>query len=87
MLTTVKHPTKASIKQPERVQSELRVTLDSMRFGAFVPQGWRHDLAGIDTSEHWPTMLNVAKKIEELGYESLWAVSYTHLTLPTIYSV
>jgi F420-dependent oxidoreductase-like protein len=28
-----------------------------MRFGLFVPQGWRLDLAGIDTKDHWATML------------------------------
>ena len=52
-----------------------------MRFGAFVPQGWRIDLAGIDTDQHWPTMLGVAKDIESLGYESLWVYDHFH-TVP-----
>jgi F420-dependent oxidoreductase-like protein len=52
-----------------------------MRFGAFVPQGWRLDLAGIDVAEHWPTMLGVAERIEELGYESLWVYDHFH-TVP-----
>ena len=30
---------------------------------------------------------DLARKVEEFGFESLWAVSYTHLTLPTICSV
>ena len=37
-----------------------------------------------------PDMIrNFAQSIEAMGVESLWmgAVSYTHLTLPTIYSV
>ena len=38
-----------------------------MRFGAFVPQGWRIDLAGIEVDQHWPTMLGVSKDIESLG--------------------
>ena len=52
-----------------------------MKFGAFVPQGWRHDLAGIDTSEHWPTMVGLANEIESLGYESLWVYDHFH-TVP-----
>jgi F420-dependent oxidoreductase-like protein len=52
-----------------------------MRFGAFVPQGWRLDLAGIDPEQHWPTMLSVAKSIENLGYESLWVYDHFH-TVP-----
>lgn len=49
-----------------------------MRFGAFVPQGWRIDLADIEVAEHWPTMLDVATRIEELGYESLWVYDHFH---------
>lgn len=53
----------------------------SMRFGAFVPQGWRHDLAGIDREDHWPTMLGIARDIESLGYDSLWVYDHFH-TVP-----
>ncbi|MGH3649597.1 MAG: LLM class F420-dependent oxidoreductase [Acidimicrobiia bacterium] len=52
-----------------------------MRFGAFVPQGWRISLSGIDTDQHWPTMLAVAKDIESLGYDSLWVYDHFH-TVP-----
>ncbi len=52
-----------------------------MRFGAFVPQGWRLDLAGLSPDEHWPTMLRVARTIEELGYQSLWVYDHFH-TVP-----
>lgn len=52
-----------------------------MRFGAFVPQGWRHDLAGIPTDQHWPTMLGVAKDIESLGFDTLWVYDHFH-TVP-----
>lgn len=52
-----------------------------MRFGAFVPQGWRLDLVDIDVEEHWPTMLRVAREIESLGYESLWVYDHFH-TVP-----
>lgn len=49
-----------------------------MRFGAFVPQGWRLDLVGIDIEEHWPIITRVAGQIEELGYESLWVYDHFH---------
>ena len=49
-----------------------------MRFGAFVPQGWRIDLAGIDVADHWETMLGIARDIESLGYESLWVYDHFH---------
>lgn len=52
-----------------------------MRFGAFVPQGWRHDLAGIDVEHHWPTMMGIAQEIEALGYDSLWVFDHFH-TVP-----
>jgi F420-dependent oxidoreductase-like protein len=52
-----------------------------MRFGAFVPQGWRLDLVGIETEEQWPTMLSVAKTIEAAGYESAWVYDHFH-TVP-----
>ena len=52
-----------------------------MRFGAFVPQGWRLDLAGLDIDQHWTTMLGVAQDIERLGYESLWVYDHFH-TVP-----
>ncbi len=27
-----------------------------MRFGLFIPQGWRQDLVGIDPADQWETM-------------------------------
>ena len=53
-----------------------------MRFGAFLPQGWRLDLVGIPADEQWPTMVRVAKKIEDLGFESAWVYDHFH-TVPT----
>ena len=52
-----------------------------MRYGAFIPQGWRLDLVGIDRSEHWPTMLEVARALESSGYESAWVFDHFH-TVP-----
>src|SRR5665811_1289435 len=52
-----------------------------MRFGAFVPQGWRLDLVGLETSQHWDTITSVAETIESTGYESLWVYDHFH-TVP-----
>ena len=52
-----------------------------MRFGSFVPQGWRMDLVGVPVEEHWPTMVRVAKDIEAAGYESVWVYDHLH-TVP-----
>ena len=32
-----------------------------MRFGMFIPQGWRLDLAGIDPADQWSTMRELAR--------------------------
>jgi F420-dependent oxidoreductase-like protein len=52
-----------------------------MRFGAFVPQGWRLDLVGIDPAEQWPTMRAVTAAIEDGGFESVWVYDHFH-TVP-----
>jgi len=62
-------------------QSYELARVDTMRFGAFIPQGWRLDLAGLDVDQHWPTMLGIAHDIERLGYESLWVYDHFH-TVP-----
>jgi F420-dependent oxidoreductase-like protein len=52
-----------------------------MRFGLFVPQGWRHDLVGIEPSRQWEAMLGVARLAEELPFESIWVYDHFH-TVP-----
>lgn len=52
-----------------------------MRFGAFVPQGWRLDLAGVPVEDQWQTMTSIAKTIEAGGFESLWVYDHFH-TVP-----
>ena len=52
-----------------------------MRFGAFVPQGWRLDLVGIDRSQQWATMSGVARTLEVAGFESAWVYDHFH-TVP-----
>ncbi|GLY14817.1 LLM class F420-dependent oxidoreductase [Kineosporia sp. NBRC 101677] len=55
-----------------------------MRFGLFIPQGWRLDLVGVDVSDHWPTMLRVAQFAEAGPWESVWVYDHFHTTpVPT----
>ena len=53
-----------------------------MRFGMFVPQGWRHDLVGIDPSEHWAVMSGLAAYADgaESPWESIWVYDHFHTT-------
>jgi F420-dependent oxidoreductase-like protein len=52
-----------------------------MRFGIFVPQGWRLDLVGIDPAEHWATILRTARQAEAGPFESIWVYDHFH-TVP-----
>jgi F420-dependent oxidoreductase-like protein len=52
-----------------------------MRFGLFVPQGWRLDLAGISPADQWATMLGVARAAEAGPFESVWVYDHFH-TVP-----
>ncbi len=52
-----------------------------MRFGVFVPQGWRLDLTGIDPAAQWTAMLDVARAAEESLFESIWVYDHFH-TMP-----
>jgi F420-dependent oxidoreductase-like protein len=48
-------------------------------FGAFVPQGWKMELAGIaDPQAKWSTALELAGAAEQLGYRSLWLYDHFH---------
>ena len=52
-----------------------------MRFGLFVPQGWRHDLVGIDPAEQWATMSGLAAHADAGPWESIWVYDHVH-TVP-----
>ncbi len=52
-----------------------------MRFGLFVPQGWRHDLVGIDPAEHWSVMSGIAAHADAGPWESIWVYDHFH-TVP-----
>jgi F420-dependent oxidoreductase-like protein len=53
-----------------------------MRFGMFVPQGWRMDLMDIlDPVEKFEAMTAVAKVADEVGWDSIWVYDHFH-TVP-----
>ncbi|GAA1758337.1 LLM class F420-dependent oxidoreductase [Agromyces humatus] len=55
-----------------------------MRFGMFVPQGWRHDLVGIESSDHWNVMHGLAAYADApgSGWDTIWVYDHFH-TVPT----
>ena len=52
-----------------------------MRFGLFVPQGWRLDLAGIAPADQWETMRGLAQHADAGPWESIWVYDHFH-TVP-----
>jgi F420-dependent oxidoreductase-like protein len=55
-----------------------------MRFGVFVPQGWRLDLTGIDPADQWATMLDIARAADDSPFESIWVYDHFHtVPIPT----
>jgi F420-dependent oxidoreductase-like protein len=52
-----------------------------MRFGLFVPQGWRLDLVDIDPQDQWATMKGLAQQADAGPWESIWVFDHFH-TVP-----
>ncbi len=53
-----------------------------MKFGIFVPQGWRHDLVGIDPDQHWGVMAGLARRADANDdWTSIWVYDHFH-TVP-----
>ncbi|KRA24594.1 LLM class F420-dependent oxidoreductase [Microbacterium sp. Root61] len=51
-----------------------------MRFGTFIPQGWRYDLVGIEPADQWRVMRELAQRADEGAWESLWVYDHFHTT-------
>lgn len=52
-----------------------------MRFGVFIPQGWRFDLVGIEPNSQWSVMKSLAQQVDaEPGWESVWVYDHFHTT-------
>ncbi|KWX56733.1 LLM class F420-dependent oxidoreductase [Mycobacterium sp. NAZ190054] len=53
-----------------------------MRFGIFVPQGWRLDLVGIEPRDQWQVMRDLAAYVDAgEAWDSLWVYDHFH-TVP-----
>ncbi len=59
----------------------MTATEQGLRFGTFIPQGWRMDLFGIDPAEHWSTMSTLAMRADAGPWESIWVYDHFH-TVP-----
>jgi F420-dependent oxidoreductase-like protein len=54
-----------------------------VKFGAFVPQGWKMDLVELDDPvEQYEAMTTAAKVADEGGFDSIWLYDHFH-TVPT----
>jgi F420-dependent oxidoreductase-like protein len=52
---------------------------DGIVFGAFMPQGWKMELASIDgAAAKWAKAVEIAVLAEELGYDSIWVYDHFH---------
>ena len=56
-----------------------------MRFGLFIPQGWRLDLVDIATASQWEVMRDLATYVDDGGvWDSLWVYDHFHtVPMPT----
>jgi len=53
--------------------------VQDMRFGLFIPQGWRQDLTGIASHEHWPVMRDLVTRADAGdSWESVWVYDHFH---------
>ena len=53
-----------------------------MRFGLFIPQGWRQDLTGIPAADHWAVMNGLAQHADAGStFDSVWVYDHFH-TVP-----
>lgn len=53
--------------------------MSDVLFGVFVPQGWKRELSGLpDATAQWNAALDVARRAEELGFDSLWVYDHFH---------
>jgi F420-dependent oxidoreductase-like protein len=52
---------------------------DEVIFGAFMPQGWKMELASIEGAEaKWKAAVSIAQLAEQLGYDSIWLYDHVH---------
>jgi F420-dependent oxidoreductase-like protein len=57
------------------------VSGEPLKYGAFVPQGWKLEYSGVGAAEAWARSVELARHIEAIGYDHLWV--YDHVeTVP-----
>lgn len=57
--------------------------MTAVRFGMFVPQGWKMELSAIpDPAAKWAKAKEVALAAEAAGYDSLWVYDHVHNVPP-----
>src|ERR1700734_1962749 len=74
------------IRPPTACPSRIFVGLESlaMRFGLFIPQGWRMDLVDIEPEKHWAVMRDLATYADDSAWDSLWVYDHFHtVPMPT----
>src|SRR5690349_3935022 len=55
-----------------------------MRFGLFIPQGWRLDLVGVAVADQWRAILGLAQFADQGPWESVWVYDHFHtVPIPT----
>ena len=54
------------------------VTLVGMRFGLFLPQGWRLDLVDVPPARHWSVISDLAARADAGSWESVWVYDHMH---------
>src|SRR4051794_31807683 len=55
-----------------------------MRFGLFIPQGWRLDLVDIPAEQQWEVMRRLAHYADDGSWDSLWVYDHFHtVPIPT----
>ncbi|PRY17388.1 F420-dependent oxidoreductase-like protein [Kineococcus rhizosphaerae] len=53
-----------------------------LKFGLFVPQGWKHDLVDVDPVDHWTVMNGLAQRADAGDvWDSIWVFDHFH-TVP-----
>jgi F420-dependent oxidoreductase-like protein len=71
-------------RQPAGDPAIRPASVGFMRFGLFIPQGWRLDLTGIPPEEHWQVMRDLAQHADQGPWESVWVYDHFHTTpVPT----
>ena len=56
-----------------------RSTASRVKFGVFVPQGWRMDLVEIDDPiEQYEAMTHVAREADKGRWDSIWVFDHFH---------